>query len=87
MRSLYAHVNVQTAAAPSFIRRGDWCGLRSCALNLQSVLTSEAGQGLETTRLTGGGSRPSATQARGTHDPQLLKTTNGIRIYESRARP
>jgi hypothetical protein len=69
MRSLRAHVNVQTAAAPSFNRRGDWSGV--CALDLRGFLTS---------KLERGGSRPSAKQARGIRDPQLLKTTNGIRI-------
>jgi hypothetical protein len=46
MRSLRAHVNVQTAAAPSFNRRGDWSGVRSCVLDLHGLLTGGPEQGL-----------------------------------------
>ena len=49
MRSLRAHVNVQTAAAPSFNRRDDWSGVRSCALDLRGLLTSKLEHGLRLT--------------------------------------
>ena len=45
MRSLRAHIKVQAAAA-SFDRRDDWRGLRSCALELNGVLTAKPEQGL-----------------------------------------
>ena len=47
MRSLRAHVNVQTAAAPSFNRRGDWSGV--CALDLRGLLTSKLEHALRLT--------------------------------------